>query len=185
MSGYDSHLLVKNLGKSEGDISCIPNNEDKYISFSKKIQVGSYRDKHAVGKPLLYEMRFFHSAKFMASFDSLVTNLGKDKLNHVRKEFKGKTDFISRKGVYPYGWMDCSNNFSKTELSPNEKFFNRLNEKRVSYEDCDHAQDVWKEFNLKNMGKYHDLYLKSDVLLLADVFEELRKVCMENYELDP
>ena len=98
--GYDSHLFVKNLGKSEGDISCIPNNEEKYINFSKKIQVGSYTDKHSV------EIRFLDSAKSTASsLDSLVKNLGKDKLNHVRREFKDKTDLISRKGVYLIGWI--------------------------------------------------------------------------------
>ena len=66
-----------------------------------------------------------------------------------------------------------------------EKFYNRLNETHISPEDYDHALDVWKQFNLKDTGEYHDLYLKSDVLLLADVFEEFRSVCLENYQLDP
>ena len=93
LSGYDSHLFVKNLGKSEGDIDCIPNNEEKYISFSKKIQVGTYLDKDKNEKPILNEMRFLDSAKFMASsLDSLVKNLGKEKLYNVRREFGGKTD---------------------------------------------------------------------------------------------
>ena len=60
-----------------------------------------------------------------------------------------------------------------------------MNETRVSDEDYDHVQNVWKEFNLKNMGEYHDLYLKSDVLFLAEVFEKFRNVCLENYQLDP
>ena len=84
---------MKNLGKSEGDIDCIPNNEEKYISFSKKIQVGTYLDKDKNEKPILNEMRFLDSAKFMASsLDSLVKNLGKEKLYNVRREFGGKTD---------------------------------------------------------------------------------------------
>ena len=111
LSGYDSHLFVRNLGKSEGDITCIANNEDKYISFSKIIQVGSYLDKDKNEKPILNEIRFLDSAKFMASsLASLVKNLGKDKLHHVRREFGEKTDLISRKGVYPYDWMDCFDN---------------------------------------------------------------------------
>ena len=44
---------------------------------------------------------------------------------------------------------------------------------------------IWNGFKLKTMGDYHDLYLKTDVLLLADVFEEFRRVCLENYKLDP
>ena len=186
LCGYDSHLLVAKLGKSEGDITCIPHNEEKYISFSKKIQVGTYLDKDKNEKDIIHEIRFLDSAKFMASsLDSLVKNLGKDKLHHVRREFDGKTDFILRKGVYPYDCMDCFDKFSETKLLPKEKFYNRLNETHISDEDYDHARNVWKKFNLKDMGEYHDLYLKSDVLLLADVFEEFRNVCLENYQLDP
>ena len=185
LSGYDSHLFVKNLGKSEGNITCIPNNEEKYISFSKKIQVGTYYDKKKkVEKPLMYNIRFLDSAKFMASsLDSLVKNLGKEKLYHVRREFGEKTDLskalcealISRKGVYPYDYMDSFAKFSEEKLPPKEKFFNRLNETHISDEDYAHAQNVWEKFGLENMGEYHDLYLRSDVLLA--VFEEFRRVC--------
>ena len=186
LSGYDSHLFVKNLGKSEGDIDCIPNNEEKYISFSKKIQVGIYLDKDKNEKPKMHEIRFLDSAKFMASsLDSLVKNLVKEKLHNVRREFGGKTDLIARKGVYPYDYMDSLLKFSEEKLSPKKNFFNRLNETHISDEDYDHAQNVWEKFGLKNMGEYHDLYLKSEVLLLADLFEEFRSVCLENYQLDP
>ena len=75
--------------------------------------------------------------------------------------------------------------FSEEKLPPKEEFYSKLNDCGVSDEDYDHAKKVWKEFEVKNMGEYHDLYLKSDVLLLADVFEEFRNVCMENYSLDP
>ena len=119
-----------------------------------------------------------------SSLDSHVKNLGKDKLHHV-SEFGGKTDLISRKGVYPYDWMDCFDKFSRCKLPPKKKFYNRLNKTHISDEDYDHALNVWKQFNLKDMGEYHDLYLKSDVLLLADVLEEFRSVCLENYQLDP
>ena len=67
LSGYDSHLLIKNLGFSEGNIDCIPNNEERYISFTKKIQVGSYtkkvRNKEET-KPLHHQIRFIDSFKF-------------------------------------------------------------------------------------------------------------------------
>ena len=64
-------------------------------------------------------------------------------------------------------------------------FFSRLNGCGISEEDYQHACHVWKEFEMKNMGDFHDLYLKTDVLLLADVFEEFQKVCERHYELDP
>ena len=186
LSGYDSHLFVKNLRKSEGDIDYILNNEEKYISFSKEIQVRIYLDKDKNEKPKMHEIRFLDSTKFMASsLDSLVKNLGKEKLYNVRREFGGKTDLISRKGVYPYDYMDSLQKFSEEKFPPKKNFLNRLNETHISDEDYDHAQNVWEKFGLKNMGEYHDLYLKSDVLLLADVFEEFRSVCLENYQLDP
>ena len=60
-----------------------------------------------------------------------------------------------------------------------------MNDCGISDDDYEHAKEVWKEFGVKNLGEYHDLNLKSDVLLLAYVFEEFRNVCLENYSLDP
>ena len=144
LSGYNSHLFVTKLGKSEGDITCIPSNEEKYISFSKLIQIGTYLDKDKNEKEIIHEVRFLDSAKLMASsLDSLVKNLGNDKLHNVRREFCGKTDLISGKGVYPYDWMDCFDKFSRDKLPPKEKFYNRLNETHISDEDYEHALNVW------------------------------------------
>ena len=71
LSGYGSHLFIKNLGFSQGNIDCIPNNEKRYISFTKRIQVGSYTSKKGENKPLHHQIRFIDSFKFMAtSLDS-------------------------------------------------------------------------------------------------------------------
>ena len=86
-----------------------------------------------------------------SSLDSLVKNLGKDKLHRVRREFGEKTPLISRKGVYPYDWMNSFVKFSEEKLPPKEKFFNRLNETHISDEDYAHAQNVWEKFSLKNI----------------------------------
>ena len=186
LSGYDAHLFVKNLGKSEGNIKCIPKNEEKYISFSKDIIVGEYENKKGEKVKIKHEIRFLDSFKFMASsLESLVGNLGLDKLIETRKEFGEKAELLSRKGIYPYDYMNGIKKFSEEKLPPKEKFFSKLNDCGVSDEDFDHTKRIWKEFEVKNLGEYHDLYLKSDVLLLADVFEEFRNVCLENYSLDP
>ena len=77
LSGYDAHLFVKNLGRTEGNIKCIPNNEEKYISFSKEIVVGEYKNKKGEKVEVKHEIRFLDSFKFMASsLESLVGNLG-------------------------------------------------------------------------------------------------------------
>ena len=185
LSGYDAHLFVKNLGRTDGNIKCIPNNEEKYISFSKEIVVGEY-EKYGKKHQIKHEIRFLDSFKFMASsLESLVGNLGLEKLIQTKKEFGEKVKLISRKGIYPYDYMNGIKKFSEETFPAKEKFFSKLNDSNISDEAFDHAQRIWKEFRVKNLGEYHDLYLKSDVLLLADVFEEFRNVCMENYSLDP
>ena len=186
LANYDSHLFIKNLGKSDGVIKCIPNNEEKYISFSKEIEVRSYTNKEGKHVRIKHEIRFIDSFKFMASsLDNLVNNLDHSDLRHTRKEFEENIDLLSRKGVYPYDHMTSIERFKETKLPPKEAFYSKLNDSHISDEDYEHANRVWKEFRMKTMGDYHDLYLKSDVLLLADVFQEFRNVCLRNYDLDP
>ena len=96
-----------------------------------------------------------------------------------------KRDLLLRKGVYPYDWVDSIDKLSETQLPPKESFFSKLNDEGISDSNFEHAQTVWEEFNCKTFRGYHDLYNVSDVLMLADVFENFRVVCMNNYKLDP
>ena len=89
---------------------------------------------------------------------------------------------MAKKGVYPYDYMDSFDKFSE-KLPAKEEFYSVLNNEHISDEDYKHTQNVWNTFSFKNMGEYHDL--KSDVLLLADEFENFRKTCLEYYKLDP
>ncbi|XP_068749377.1 uncharacterized protein [Montipora capricornis] len=95
-----------------------------------------------------------------------------------------KLDLMSQKGVYPYDFMDSFDKFNE-KLPSKEDFYSILNDEHITDDQYKHAQNVWNTFNLKNMGEYHDLYLKSDILLLADVFENFRKTCLQYYKLDP
>ena len=70
-------------------------------------------------------------------------------------------------------------------LLPIEVFYNKLNMSKVSEDDYQHAQQVWKEFGIRNLGDYHDLYLRTDVVLLANIFEDFRDTCLEHCSLDP
>ena len=90
-----------------------------------------------------------------------------------------------RKGIYPYDYMDSWSRFDETCLPPKEAFYSALVESNISDSDYEHAKNVWTTFGCQNLGDYHDLYLKTDVLLLADVFEIFRKTCMNQYGLDP
>ena len=185
LSGYDSHLFIKNLGVTEGPISCIPTNEEKYISFTKQIVVDSFTNKEGKEVVVNRELRFIDSFKFMASsLDSLVNNL--DNFNILKQFYEGnQLDLLLRKGVYPYDHMDSLEKLDETQLPPKEAFYSKLSDEDISEKDYIHAQNVWEKFNMKTMREYHDLYLKTDVLLLADVFENFRDVCLENYALDP
>ena len=187
LSGYDSHLFIKNLGKSEGNIDCIPNNEEKYISFSKQIIVDRFINKKGEEKEVERDIIFIDSFKFMAaSLDSLVKNLPKESFKNLTEFYQGdELNLLLRKGVFPYDWFDSFNRLSADNLPPKEAFYSILNDSGISEEDYKHAQNVWEIFDMKTMRDYHDLYLKSDVLLLSDVFENFRDVCLDNYRPDP
>ena len=89
-----------------------------------------------------------------------------------------------RKGVYPYKYMDDSKKFEETSLPPKDAFYIRLNMKGISDHYYEQAQQVWNTMEKNPLGCYHDTYLKTDVLLLADVFETFRNKCLKNYGLD-
>ena len=187
LSGYDSHLFIKNLGFTAGNIDCIPNNEERYISITKNIEVGSYMNSEGETKPKYHKIRFIDSFKFMAaSLDSLVNNLPEDAFNNLKKYYTGeKLSLVKRKGVYPYEYMDTLVRLKETKLPPKEAFYSKLNNEDISDEDYAHAQKVWRVFKTEHFKEYHNLYNKTDVLLLADVFESFRNICIKNYELDP
>ena len=90
-----------------------------------------------------------------------------------------------RKGVYPYEYMDSWERFNETSLPSKEDFYSNLNMEDIDDIDYRHGNNVFKGFKLDNLGDYHDLYVKSDTLLLADMFENLRDMCRKVYELDP
>ena len=195
LTNYDAHLFVKHLGYSECDISCIANNDEKYISFSKQITVGTYKksainkegDIYSVEKPIHHSIRFIDSFRFMStSLSKLVNNLPETAFQNVGKYYtKEKLDLIKRKGVYPYEYMDSIERFKETRLPPKESFYSSLNDEYISDEDYDHAKKVWDVFGMKSLEDYHELYNKTDTLLLADVFENFRNICSLNYGLDP
>ena len=92
---------------------------------------------------------------------------------------------LLRKGVYPYEYIDEWDKFNEKIIPGKESFYSNLTLENISETDYDHANNVFKKFNINNLGEYHDLYVRSDTLLLADIFENFRQSCLKNYELDP
>ena len=92
---------------------------------------------------------------------------------------------LLRKGVYPYEYMDNWERLNETSLPSKESFYSNLNMEDIDDIDYRHGNNVFNKFKLNNLGEYHDLYVQSDTLLLADVFENFRDMCIKEYELDP
>ena len=184
LRGYDSHLIMQQIGKIAKDksyvdkngerknlkINAIPNNMERYMAF----MLGN-------------SLTFIDSFQFMSSsLDKLVSNLRKEDLKYTSTAFYGyELDLMSKKGVYLYDFMDSMEKFEIKELPKIEEFYSTLNEELISEKDYNHAKEVWNAFRIKNRGEYHDLYLQSDILLLTDVFENFRNTCMQYYGLDP
>ena len=187
LQGYDGHLFIKQLSRLQGDLSCIPSTEEKYISFSKSIKVGEYySNKFGKMFPINFEIRFLDSFKFLqTSLANLVSNLTKEDFHNTNHVFKKNVDLLTRKGVYPYDYVSSLDKLLETSLPPKEAFYSHLYDKGITDEDYQHAVNVWNIFECKTIRDYHNLYLKTDVLLLADVFENFRKTCLKHYKLDP
>ena len=90
-----------------------------------------------------------------------------------------------RKDVYPYDYVDCMKKLDETSLPSKEAFYSKLADEGITDEDYRHPHTVWKEFNIESRKDYPNLYNMSDVLLLADIFENFRNICMNHYGLDP
>ena len=143
LSGYDAHLFIRELGGHASDMEVIAKNEEDYISFSIKIPVEKYVDKNGEEKDKLIELRFIDSFKFMSSsLDSLTKNLvsvGK-KLFGFEDYSELQYDLLTRKGVYPYEYVNSWDRFNETQLPPIDAFYSNLNMSLISEEDYQHAQ---------------------------------------------
>ena len=112
--------------------------------------------------------------------DKLASNLDDDQCKHLSEFYKENEVFrlMRRKGVYPYEYMDGWEKIEETRLPPKDAFYSRRNMKGISDQDHKHAQQVCNIRVKKNPGCYHHTYLKTDVLLLVDVFETFQDICL-------
>jgi len=147
LSGYDTHLFIKNLWgrspKTPGRLNCLPKTEENYISFSKKIY-----DKEQEKEKI--DIRFIDSFRFLqSSLEKLVNNLEKEQFTHLKKIFDEEAcKLLRRKGVFPYDWFNSLSKFNDTQLPPKETFYSKLNDSDISPEDFKHAQRVWNCFKI-------------------------------------
>ena len=138
---------MQKIGKFDERINAIPNNVVKYMAFM-------------LGPNLV----FIDSFHFLSrGLDSLVRNLPSDSYKYTSEVFneeKGK--LATRKGFYPYDYVDSFERFGETRLPKKEGFYSALNDEHISDEDYEYAQNVWRQFKITNIGEHHDLFLKTD-----------------------
>ena len=159
-----SHLIIKEINKFDVKVSVIPNGLEKYMAFT-------------INRNLV----FVGTVQFMNSrLDSLVKNLSDNNFKYLSEEFSGKfLKLVEQKGVYPYEYTDSFKKFSENKLHDRCKFFSSLKDECISEKDYLKANNIWNVFKMNTMGDYHDLYLKTDVLLLADMFEKFINTCLD------
>lgn len=177
LSKYDAHFIITELGYDSNTIRVIPNSEENFISFSKYISND-------------FKIRFIDTYRFLASkLSTLAENLLTTDFSKFRETAKVFTHtdmhLVTRKGVYPYCFTDSWEKLKIAKLPRKEHFYNILTETDIEEKEYEHAKRVWNHFGCRSLGEYSDLYLKIDVLLLADVFENFRDICISTYKLDP
>lgn len=171
LKGYDMNLFVVDLIKKMKDIEIIPENLEKFKAvFTEKFM-------------------FLDSFSFLSSsLDSLAKNLKKagcDKFRNLRREFPKHYEILSDKGVYFYDYATSYSIFSEPSLPSKDAFYNQLKEEDISDKDYERAQMIFKETNCKSLQDYMELYVKTDALILCDIFENFRELCLNYYNLDP
>ena len=183
MKNYDSHIIFKSLvglNKEIDQINIIGINLEKYISFE------------------IVNMRFIDSYQFvarpLADLIQELKNNNSDNL-HLARTFPLTADFFNydfekinlttEKGVYPYGYVNNVEQFKLPLPDKSEFDKNILNlNDPITQEKYEFAEKVYKKFNCQNFGEYHDIYLYTDVLLLADCWANFCRNSLENYRLD-
>ncbi|XP_057302746.1 uncharacterized protein LOC130636913 [Hydractinia symbiolongicarpus] len=180
LSGYDAHMyhlqvwgtaMGKRTRRSKSGLSLAVESCPQAWQIGKQLNRAKCR--------CLNTTKQLNQEKLKANVPSMTKFIKKDDVFRL----------MLRKGVYPYEYMDGWRRFEEVELPPKEAFYSKLNMKGISYYYYKYTKKVWNcitpEGDVVTMDDYHDVYLTTDVLLLADVFETFRDVCLTNYKLDP
>lgn len=173
LSGYDSHLIFKKISdRFAKKITVIPVNAEKYTTFT------------------IDNLKFIDSYHFLSSpLSKLVENLKNSNYEFpiFNSFFHGNKyrKLLLRKGLFPYSYFNNPSILSETSPPKKEDFFNDLTQEHITDSDYDLVKKVWKKFRCSTFENYLKIYLFTDCILLADVFENFRKISLENYELEP
>jgi DNA polymerase type B, organellar and viral len=176
MARYDAHLFIRELGYNKQNISIIAKSRETVTAITKYAK--SYNNRR-------FKIVYLDSFQFLScSLDNLAKSL---KEFPVTQHFYPNTEqfiLLNQKLSFPYDNL-CSFESLNDPIPPREQFYNRLEDVELSEIKYQHVLNICKEFNIKTMRDYVLLYVKIDILLFADVFENFRTSCLKNYYLDP
>ena len=192
MKNYDGHLIIQNADKlsNNSTIGVIAQNSETFINISfESLSVKDTFGFLTASLDKLVSMSKYDNTDEEDKSKWLLREDWKDNFRFSSKNDLIKSekclDLLTDKGVYPYDYMNSFDKFDDEQLPSKDDSYSQLSEEGISVNDYERAKIIWKHFDIKNMGEYHDLYLKTDVLLLTDIFENFRDVCMKYYGLDP
>ena len=180
--------LVDNLSEGIHNNKCADckSNLDYIKTKNEKLILECYNCKQRYKKKFNKELiKRFASTYEFCNNDTTGSTAKPSSLERSSSERINKSILLLRKGVYPYEYMDNWERFNETSLPSKESFYSNLNMEDIDNIDYRHGNNVFNKFKLNNLGDYHDLYVQSDTLLLADVFENFRDMCLKGYALDP
>ena len=171
-SNYDCHMFFKKLVDKKNDkvkFDIIPETNEEYISVTYGC------------------IRFKDSYRFLSSIlDSLVKNLDNDDFVILKKEFLDNWQYLDKKLAYPYEYFNSNDDYNKTVYNlKKENFFSKLKNKCPDDEEIQRTKEIIETFDIKSGEELTKLYLKSDVVLLADVFEKFIKISIEEFGINP
>lgn len=179
---YDSHIIMREIGNACETVGM----ELKVIARAMEDYTTFYLQPKGRNRSA-WRIRFIDRVQFLsASLEKLVDTLSDEQFVSMNQHFDDKAmKLLTRKGVFPYDYLDSPAKLSDTEPISQSQFYNKLTETDISDDDYQHYLTVWKEMGIKTFQDYLELYLATDVLLLADVFEAFRKFAIDKYGLDP
>ena len=166
-------------------LSKLVENLSEGIHNNKCLDCGSCLDYVRITKNEKIILEFYNcKQRYKKKFNQDLIKKFKNAYSFCNNDLN-KFVLLLRKGVYPYEYMNSWERYTKTSLPSKEDFYSNLNMEDIDDIDHRHGNNVFKRFKLENLGQYHDLYVQSDTLLLADVFENFRNMCVKVYKLDP
>ena len=182
---YDNSILLNGMSKFKPIINCIGITSEKFKSIEfkfKEYEMNDDGEAHEIKSN--YSLRVIDSYNLvMGSLNNLSSNLNNECKYETKKEFKDNFEIINKKMNFPYEWIN-EDNLDNKELPGIKHFYSSLKLETISEKDYNQTKEIYDKLKFKNIKEYLDTYLKLDITLLTDIFENFRKGIWDKFGLD-